>query len=162
MKWEELCLLAQALAEQTAGFFEKKGPGVGDKATNEFVRSLRELARDTFKFDHSEKAMCSSHGLRFDYFFPDEMVVVEFAFGLHNPNSEFERDILKCLLAIEEGCPIKRLVLMGKPGAITRLSAPAPKAIVAFVKKRFDLEVDVLELQVPRDSNTSPVLHRVE
>ena len=28
---------------------------------------------------------------------------MEFAFGLHNPNSEFERDIFKCLLAIDDG-----------------------------------------------------------
>ena len=50
-------------------------------------------------------------------FCPDEGTAVEFAFGLHNPNSEFERDILKCILAIEDGCKIRKLILIGKPGA---------------------------------------------
>lgn len=164
MKSDLLCILAQKLAERTPGFFESKGPGAGDHATAAFVSSLRSLARITFGSDYSEKAVCSAAGFRFDYLFPDERVVVEFAFGLHNPNSEFERDIFKCLLAIEDGSPVRKLILMGKPGAIAKLSAPAPRAIVAFVQKRFDLEVDVLELQRPRDSQASvpPVLFHAE
>lgn len=81
-------------------------------------------------------------------FCPDEGTAVEFAFGLHNPNSEFEGDILKCILAIEDGCKVRKLILIGKPGAIARLCAPAPKAIVALVGKRFNLAVEVLELRV--------------
>lgn len=85
---------------------------------------------------------------RFDFFFPNEGTAVEFAFGLHNPISEFERDVFKCLLAIEDGCAVKKLMLVGKPGAITRLNAAAPKAIIALVGKRFDLAVEVLELRI--------------
>jgi hypothetical protein len=155
VKWELLCCIAQELAEQTPGFFDKKGPGIGDHATAAFVRSLRTLARDTFEHDFSEKSVCSLAGFRFDYFFPEEAVAVEFAFGLHNPNSEFERDIFKCLLAIEDGCQVRKLILMGKPGAIAKLSAPAPRAIIAFVNKRYGLEVDVLELQVPQEHKTT-------
>ena len=51
--------------------------------------------------------MLAQRRFRFDFFFPDEAVAVEFAFGLHNPNSEFERDIFKCLLAIDDGCPVE-------------------------------------------------------
>lgn len=81
---------------------------------------VREAARGMFGTDYSEKPACTSAGFRFDFFFPEEAVAVEFAFGLHNPNSEFERDIFKCLLTIEDGCPVKRLMLIGKPGAIGR------------------------------------------
>ena len=150
MRPERLCVLAQRIAEQTPDFFERKGPGKGDHATAAFVRSLREAAQGLFGSDFSEKAACTSAGFRFDFFFPEECVAVEFAFGLHNPNSEFERDIFKCMLAIEDGCSVKRLMLIGKPGAIARLSAPAPKAIIAFVGKRFDLTVHVFELQRPQ------------
>lgn len=147
MRPERLCVLAQRIVERTPDFFISKGPGKGDHATAEFVRSLREGAQAMFGSDYSEKPACTSAGLRFDFFFPEEAVAVEFAFGLHNPNSEFERDIFKCLLAIDDGCSVKRLLLIGKPGAIARLSAPAPKAIIAFAKKRFDLTVEVFELQ---------------
>ena len=147
MRPERLCALAQRIAESTPDFFETKGPGKGDHSTAAFVRTLQEAARGLFGGEFSEKAACAAAGFRFDFFFPEEGVAVEFAFGLHNPNSEFERDIFKCLLAKEDGCAVKRLLLVGKPGAIARLSAPAPKAIIAFAKKRFDLTVEVLELQ---------------
>jgi hypothetical protein len=55
---------------------------------------------------------------------------------------------LKCVLAIEDGCQVRKLILVGKPGAIARLSAPASKARVALVGKLFDLAVEVLELRV--------------
>jgi hypothetical protein len=148
MKSDHLLLLAQGIVDQTSGFFEKKGPGVGDHATGAFVRSLRQLAKEVFGTDYSEKVVCKGAGFRFDFFFPGEGTAVEFAFGLHNPNSEFERDILKCILAIEDGCAVKKLILVGKPGAIVRLNAPAPKAIVALVRKKFDLAIDVCELRV--------------
>ncbi|SRR5260221_11791784 len=147
MRPERLCALAQRIATGMPDFFQIKGPGKGDHATAAFVRTLRQAARGLFGFDFSETIVCNSAGFRFDFYFPEEAVAVEFAFGLHNPNSEFERDIFKCLLAIEDGCELKRLILIGKPGAITRLGAPAPKAIIAFAKKRFHLTVEVLELQ---------------
>lgn len=155
LKPERLCLLAQRIAESTPDFFETKGPGKGDHATAKFVRSLQEAARGMFGNDFSEKLACTSAGFRFDFFFPEEAVAVELAFGLQNPNSEFERDIFKCLLAIDESCLVKKLMLIGKPGAIGRLSAPAPKAIISFVKKRFDLQVEVLELQRRRTAEDS-------
>jgi hypothetical protein len=148
MKSEHLLFLAQGIAEMTPGFFEKKGPGKGDRATATFVNSLCQLAKEEFGFDYSQKAVCKAAKSTFDFFFPDEGTAVEFAFGLDNPLSEFERDIFKCLLAIEDGCAVRKLKLIGKPGAIARLSAPAPKAILALVQRRFDLTVEVLELRV--------------
>ena len=147
-KSEHLLLLAQKIAERTLGFFEKKGPGKGDKATAAFVTSLRQLAKEEFGCDYSEKVVCKAARSRFDFFFPDEGTAVELAFGLHNPISEFERDVFKCLLAIEDGCAVRKLTLVGKPGAITRLNAAAPKAIIALVGKRFGLAVEVLELRI--------------
>ena len=97
MRWEVLCILAQELAERTPGFFERKGPGVGDHATAAFVTSLRSLAQNTFGADYSEKAVCSAAGFRFDYFFPDEVVAVEFAFGLHDSQGRIRRRFVPLL-----------------------------------------------------------------
>jgi hypothetical protein len=160
MRPERLCVLAQRIAERTPDFFERKGPGKGDHATVAFVRSLREAAQGLFGSDFSEKTSCSSAGFRFDFYFPEEEVVVEFAFGLHNPISEFERDIFKCLLAIDDGCPVKKLMLIGKPGAIALLSAPAPKAIVAFAQMRFELAVEIFELQERPQQTRMPATNR--
>jgi hypothetical protein len=160
LKSDHLLLLAQGIVDQASDFFEKKGPGIGDHATGAFVRGLRQLAKDVLGADYSEKVACKAAGFRFDFFFPDEGTAVEFAFGLHNPNSEFERDILKCILAIEDGCKVRKLVLVGKPGAIVRLGAPAPKAIVDLVRKRFDLAVEVLELRIPQGESLATSVRR--
>jgi hypothetical protein len=42
MRAERLCALARRIAESIPDFFDTKGPGKGDHATAEFVRSRRE------------------------------------------------------------------------------------------------------------------------
>jgi len=144
-----LLLLAQRIAENTPGFFKVKGPGVGDHAANEFMRTLGEHAKTMFHEDMSEKRVCPGLNYRFDFYFPAECHVVEFAFGLHNPQSEFEKDIFKCLLAKDRGCPIEKLLFVAKPGGEARLKAPGQKAISELIQRKFDLNVDVWELVDP-------------
>lgn len=68
---------------------------------------------------------------------------------MHNPLTEFERDIFKCILAREAGCRIDRLLLIAKPGGAARQAAPGPRAIADFVKKNFGIEVEIRELVPP-------------
>jgi hypothetical protein len=147
LKPERLFLLAQKIAAATPGFFDTKGPGVGDRATNAFIRQLHETALSMFGSNYGQKQACNSAGFTFDFFFPEEQTAVEFAFGLHNPISEFERDIFKCLLAIDEGCAIRKLMFITKPGALTRQGAPGPTAIMKFAEKKFGLTIEILELE---------------
>ncbi len=147
LKAERLFLWAQALAKHTPGFFEIKGAGEGDRATALFVSQLRATAEEHFGQDHSEAMACSGAKFAFDFYFRDEATVVEIALGLRNPNSEFERDIFKCLLAQEEGCAIKHLMFIAKPGALARQSSPGQKAIADYVRRRFGLEIEILELE---------------
>ena len=97
--------------------------------------------------DCSEKRICGDNNLAVDFFLPDEQTIVEVALSLRNPGSEFERDILKALMA--QGCrhPVKRLVFVAKPGALRRHSQPSTKAIVAWAKARHDLSVEIHELR---------------
>jgi hypothetical protein len=141
-----LLLSAQRIADGTPGFFRVKGPGAGDHAANEYMRTLRELAKKIFGSDMSEKLVCPGLNYRFDFYFAEESTVVEFAFGLHNPQSEFEKDIFKCLLARDRGCRIDRLLFVAKPGGELRLGAPGQKAVSEFVQRKFDLNVGVWEL----------------
>lgn len=82
----------------------------------------------------------------FDFYFHDECTVVEVALGLHNPISEYERDIFKCLLAREQGAAIDQLFLICKPGGADRQNAPGPRAIASFVARNFQMEVVIIEL----------------
>ena len=144
-----MILLAQKFAEVTPGFFETKGPGIGDKAANEFMDKLNASAKEMFGQDFSQRKICGENKFAPDFYFPEEQTVVEFAFGLDKPMNEYERDIFKCLLAQDHGYKIRKLVLVSKSGGQARLSAPGPKAIKEWAGRMHDLEIEVWDLLPP-------------
>jgi len=156
-KESTLFLLVQAIATQTAGFFTIKGPGIGNKASNAFMAKLRTAAVKVFGADYSEKRVCGNARFAFDCYFPDEETDVEVALSLRNPSSEYERDIFKCLLAIEGGCSIRQLVFITKPGGHFRIfQRPGATAIRTYVDKKYGLEIDVREIcDAPVDVKTA-------
>ncbi|MDN7124542.1 hypothetical protein J6I90_06580 [Pseudidiomarina sp. 1APP75-32.1] len=115
-KHEALFELAQELANNTYGFFHSKGPGIGNHATNQYVRTLAEKANRKFGEDYSEKTISGTSALAVDYYFDDEATIVEVAFGLKNPNTEYEKDVLKAVMAKQNGNAVKKLVFFTKPG----------------------------------------------
>ena len=129
---------------------ERLGPGHGDRATWAYMQKLEELATAEFNEDFSEKCISGNNGLRVDFYFPDEKTVVEVAMGLRNSNSEFERDILKALMAGEES--VKRLVFLTKPGGIARTNCPSARAIIDWAQRIHDLTVNVIELGVAAET----------
>jgi hypothetical protein len=151
-KAERLFLLAQKIAEKTPLFFETKGPGRGDHATAEFMRNLQKAATGVFGKDYSEKNVLDEANLALDFFIPDEATAIEIALTLHLSRTEYELDIFKCLLAQESGYPVKRLLFIGKPGAIKRQTTPGARAIADFVARGFGLQVDIEEL-IPAESD---------
>jgi hypothetical protein len=155
-----LYFYAQEIAHKVEGFYEKKGPGLGDRASADFMKKLRGAAEAAFGQDYSERKACKKLGYRFDFYFPEERTVVEVALGLHNPISEYERDIFKCLLAREEGIKIDRLCFICKPGGADQQGAPGPSAIASFVGKQFQLEVTLLDLM--RGLSAADVLKRLK
>lgn len=145
-----LFLLAQGLAEQTPSFFDVKGPGAGDRAALEFMETLRKIAGEMFgpSCKHEHK-VCAGAGFALDFYFTDEATAVEIALSLDKPVSEYERDIFKCLLAKDEGHAVTRLLFITKPGSLKRNNAPGPRAIASWVKEKFDLEIQILEMHPP-------------
>jgi len=148
-KASRLILLVQKHAEVTPGFFKTKGPGIGDKAAIEFMNRLNASAKEMFGEDYSQQRICGDNKFAPDFYIPDEQTIVEIAFGLDKPMNEYERDILKCLLAQDCGYEVRKLILVCKPGGETRLSAPGPTAIREWVGRNHNLEIEVLELLAP-------------
>jgi hypothetical protein len=141
-----LFALAQELALERPGFFEIKGPSVGDKDTAAFMQALRRRADGTFRTDFAERKICGPNGLCVDYYFPEEATIVEIAMGLRNPNSEFERDILKAIMAQDAGHAVKHLVFISKPGAAKKCAQPSSRAIIDWAARAHGIVVDVHEL----------------
>lgn len=113
---ERLVSIAERLANEIVGFFEVAGPGKGDVRTQAFMQELGIRAEKELGQNFAERAICGQTALRPDFYFPGEGSIVEVALSLRNPNSEFERDLLKAIIAKEAGNRVDRLVLLCKPG----------------------------------------------
>ena len=147
-KAEQLSTLALKLASEWPQFFEKLGPGVGDRATNAYMTELNSRARRDFNEDYSQKRISGNNGLCVDFYFPDEATVVEVAMGLRNPSSEFERDILKAIMAQEAQNRVTRLLFLTKPGGRARANSPGARAIIAWAQQTHGLTVEVREFGI--------------
>jgi hypothetical protein len=143
-----LLKIAQGLASGTPGFFKTKGPGSGNKATNAFMKKLRLLALEEFKEDFAEKKICGDNAFAVDYYFPKEATIVEVALGLSKPNTEYEKDVLKAVMAKEMGSEVAHLMFISKPGACAKCSQPGRLAIKNWVKRHHNIGIEVHELDV--------------
>ena len=112
---DQILTLAQQLADLRPSFFTKKGPGAGDNDTIAYMRELRAAVEESTGTDYAEMRICGDNNLAVDYYIEQELTVIEIALSLRNPNCEFERDILKVLMAQEAGVLVKRLILLAKP-----------------------------------------------
>jgi hypothetical protein len=155
-----LYMLAIKLANGTPDFYKVKNAGFGDHASNVFMKNLRQLAMNTFGSDFSEKRACKDTKHAFDFYIPDEGSVVEIALSLHNPASEYEKDIFKCILAKEDGLTVNSLLFITKPRAMLRHEAAGSRRIRELVMKRFGIWVDILELLPAADADQ--VIKRME
>jgi hypothetical protein len=148
-KAERLLLVAQQITEETPEFFIALGQGKGNIRSNLFMAELRKRARSIFGTDYSECKLCGDTNLAIDFYFPDEETAVEIAGMLGAPNSEYEKDIFKCLLAKDGGKKISKLVFIAKPGSAKVHNQPGRRAIADFVRQKYGIEVSLEELVNP-------------
>jgi len=78
--------------------------------------------------------------------------VIEIALSLRNPNSEFEKDLLKCILAQRQGLAIKYLLLISKPGGMKKALEPGRKRMAELAEADFGIKVEVWDLVSGLDS----------
>lgn len=119
-----LLAIAQELAVENGAFHTVLGPGDGNRATNSFIATLRTKAKEEFGSDFAEQKICGSTSQAVDFYFPQEATIVEIALGLPNPGSEFEKDVLKAIIAQDCGFNVKRLRFISRPGAIKKCAQP--------------------------------------
>jgi hypothetical protein len=139
-KTSELIEIARKLAQGMPEFYGIKSP--------EFLKVLKPRASEAFGEDCWEKCISGNTKFAVDFWFPDEMTVVEFAFDIGGASgSEFYRDIFKVLLAIDCGRKVENLVFVSKPGAIRRHSEPASKAITEWLERNYGVKITIIELK---------------
>ena len=138
--------LANQLALSTSGFFETKGPGRGNHSTNDFINVLGNRARTEFGEDFSEKNICGDNSLAVDFYFPEEGTIVEIALGLKNPNTEYEKDILKAVMAKNLDHNVSNLVFVSKPGGAKKCNQPGRKAVREWLENSQGIKISVMDI----------------
>jgi hypothetical protein len=141
-----LVAIASKLAATAPEFHENLGPGAGDRRTHAFMRSLGELAAAKFGADYSEKKLCGKTSLAVDFYFPKERTIVEVALGLPNSATEFEKDVLKAIMAGETGQSVKRLVLLSRAGGIKKCSQPGRRSVIDWARRMHSLTIEIYDL----------------
>ncbi|TMP87649.1 hypothetical protein CWC05_07280 [Pseudoalteromonas ruthenica] len=143
---KELYAIASSIAHETDGFFDTKGPGAGNLSTNQFIDLVRSSAEQAFGEDYSEQKICGDNSMAVDFYFPEEQTVVEIALGIKNPNTEFEKDILKALMARSLGNKIRNLVFICKPGGYKKCNQPGRKAMIEWLQNQNGMTLEVWDL----------------
>ena len=143
---QRLYEIANDLAASTIGFFEKKGPGKGNRATNEYIAELGKRAIREFGQDFSEQNICGNNSLAVDFYFPEEGTIVEVALGLRNPNTEYEKDVLKAVMAKTLGYNVSSLLFISKPGGRAKCTQPGREAVKTWLEKK--QEIGLINLEV--------------
>lgn len=142
---DKLVQLAQSLAGSDAEFQITLGPGAGDRATAVFLARLQQLALAEFGDACWEKKICGQTAYAVDFYFPSEATIVEVALGLPNPNSEFEKDLLKAIIA-QDYTDVHRLVLISRAGGEKKCRQPGRSALREWALAKHRLRIDVFDL----------------
>lgn len=87
-----------------------KGPGAGNKSTNAFLGKIRERAVRDFGRTSANRESVVAFCKR-SISFPSVATIVEVALDFPNPASEFETDVLKAIMAQENGYVVERSFL---------------------------------------------------
>ena len=141
-----LMAMADALVAANADFHKVLGPGAGDHATNAFMAALRTRAVAELGEDYSEKRLCGETAQAVDFYIPTEETIIEVALGLQNPASEFEKDVLKAIIAQESGSPVSRLIFIARPGGARKCQQPGRAGDIKWAQAKHGLQIEVHDL----------------
>ncbi len=137
--------LARETAAADPDFQSVKGAGAGDRATARFLAALRMRVLEDLGTECSEKRICGPTSYAVDFFLEEEETVVEVALGLPNPSSEYEKDILKAIIA-QDYFPVRRLVLISRAGGEQKCRQPGRAAVREWARTKHGLAIEVFDL----------------
>ena len=146
---DELFHLAHDIACSTHGFLDRRGPGKdkGNGVTDAFLAELNQVVGARWpNACRQQEPVAPRMKYSFDFYIPSESTAVEIALSLRNIVTEFEKDIFKAILAKDGGKSLEKLILMGKRGAVKRFAGSGPSAIIAWVKRTQQIDVELRDL----------------
>jgi len=146
--------MAREIAASDVEFQKVKGPGQGNRSTNSFMQQLRQRVETEFGDDVAERKLCGENSLAVDFYFEAEATIVEVALGLPNPASEFEKDVLKAIIAQDNRFSIKSLMFISRPGGKKKCEQPGRRAVRDWLKRSHGIRIELHELAGPPRSRS--------
>ena len=146
---EKFIGIARTLVSDWPRFYPMLAPQAARFGIRAFKSELRSRAFAEFCVDYAGKPICGGV-FSFDYLIGSR--VVEIAMNLRDQNSEFERGILKVLMAQSELLTVTHLLFLAKTGARARCDIPTRKAVVAWAEREYGVRVEVRELGVSAEA----------
>lgn len=138
--------IAQRVASRFPEFHQARGPGLSPRARTAFLQRLEKEVRKEMHGVRVEEPVSRSTPTAFNFYLPETATAIEIALPLWESDSDFERDLFKCLLAAEQGKPVDRLVFIGCKGTRATTDLPCRRAILEYVEERYGLAVSMMEL----------------
>ncbi len=136
------------IAQRVAKRFPEvsQGSAITPRQRAEFIRRLEKEVQKELRGVLIEEPLSSFSRATFNFYLPSTSTAVEIALPLWESDSEFERDLFKCLLASDEGKPVDRLVFIGCKGTKITSELPCRQAILRYVLDKYGLAVSMMEL----------------
>ena len=138
--------IAQRVVRRFPEFHQAKGPGLSPRVRTAFLARLEKEVRKEMRTVRVEEPVSAFIPAAFNFYLPETATVVEIALPLWESDSDFERDLFKCLLASEQGKPVDRLVFIGCQGTLETSTLPSRQAILKFVEEKYGLAVAMMEI----------------
>jgi hypothetical protein len=137
------------LAQENADFYHMyklRRAGAARPFVNEVVNHLKSLVARELGSGVVNQFLGSQHRQAVDFWLEDEQAIVEVEFDILSSPPVLERQIFRAILAKDAGNDVRRLILIGDPGAILLSQAPTPTAVIDWVKRHYQIGVEIWEL----------------
>jgi len=138
--------IAQRVARRFPEFYQAKGSGLSPKVRTAFLQRLEKEVRKELRGVRVEEPVSAFTRAAFNFYLPATATAIEIALPLWESDSDFERDLFKCLLASEQGKPVDRLVFIGCQGTRETSELPCRQAILKYVEEKYGLAVSMMEI----------------
>ena len=140
--------IAQRVAHRFPEFHQGKGRPLSSKVRTAFLARLEKEVRKEMHGVRVEEPVSTFARAAFNFYLPETATAIEIALPLWESDSDFERNLFKCLLASEQGMPVDRLVFIGGRGTRATSALPCRQAILKYVQDKYGLVVSMMEISL--------------
>jgi hypothetical protein len=144
-KAQRIFQLAQEGAD-TYRMFKLRRAGAGTLFVNEVINHLKFLVSQELGSNVVNQFLSKANRQAVDFWLEDEHTIVEMEFNILTSPPVLEKEVFIALLAKDAGKDVRKLILIGDPGAALLSHAPTPASIIEWVARQHQICVQIWDL----------------